>query len=43
MALRAYLAQRFLVCWLPQNSELFKEHLQSKGYWFRPEVVNMTK
>lgn len=34
MALRGYLEQRFLGSWLPQNGELFKEHLQSKGYWF---------
>jgi hypothetical protein len=38
MALRAYLGQRFLETWLPQNGGLFKEHLQAKGYWFRPEL-----
>ena len=43
MALRDYLRQRFLEQWLPQNGELFKEHLQSKGYWFGPQLVNMTK
>jgi hypothetical protein len=43
MALRDYLRQRFLVSWLPQNGELFKEHLQTKGYCFSPKVLNMTK
>jgi len=43
MALRHYLKQRFLECWLPQSGELFKEHLQQKGYWFSPQLVNMTK
>jgi len=43
MAVRHYLKQRFLECWLPQNGELFKEHLQQKGYWFSPQLVNMTK
>lgn len=43
MALRQYLRQRFLGRWLPHNGELFKEHLRSKGYWFSPQIVNMTK
>ena len=43
MALRHYLRQRFLVQWLPQNGEHFKEHLQQKGYWFGQQLVNMTK
>ena len=43
MALRHYLRQRFLERWLPQNGELFKEHLRSKGYCFSPQLVNMTK
>jgi len=43
MALRHYLRQRFLERWLPQNSELFKEHLRSKGYCFSSGFVNMTK
>lgn len=42
-ALRDYLSQRFLFEWLPANGRLFKEHLRDKGYWFRPELVNMTK
>jgi hypothetical protein len=42
-ALRGYLEQRFLFEWLPENGGLFKEHLRQKGYWFRPELVNMTK
>ena len=32
MALRDYLRQRFLLYWLPENGELFKEHLREKGY-----------
>lgn len=43
MALRQYLRQRFLERWLPQNGELFKEHLQNKGYCFSPRFLNMTK
>jgi len=43
MALLQYLSQRFVERWLPQNGELFKEHLQQKGYWFSPQLVNMTK
>jgi hypothetical protein len=39
MALRAYLSQRFLESWLPQNGALFKEHLQTKGYCFGPKVL----
>lgn len=43
MALRHYLRQRLLECWLPQNGEVFKEHLQQKRYWFGPQLANMTK
>jgi hypothetical protein len=42
-ALQDYFTQRFLEVWLPENGALFKEHLQSKGYWFGPQVANMTK
>lgn len=39
MALRDYLRQKFLWVWLPEHVEVFKEHLQRKGYLFNVELT----
>ena len=39
MALRDYLRQKFLLVWLPDHIELFKEHMQHKGYAFNVELT----
>ena len=39
MALRDYLRQKFLLVWLPDHIELFKEHMQRKGYAFEVELT----
>ena len=39
MALRDYLRQMFLLVWLPDHIELFKEHMQRKGYAFNVELT----
>ena len=37
MALRDYLRQVYLLQWLPDHIEVFKEHLRTSGYLF-PDV-----
>ena len=38
-ALRDYFRQKFLLGWLPDHQEVFKEHMKLKGYAFSIELT----